>query len=30
MSVLKDNRAIEKYGAKGKDGVIEIITKNKA
>ena len=27
MSVLKGEKAIEKYGAKGKNGVIEIITK---
>lgn len=29
VSVLKDNRATEKYGEKGKDGVIEITTKKK-
>ena len=28
MTVLKDSAAIEKYGEKGKDGVIEIITKD--
>jgi len=27
MHVLKGDRAIEKYGQKGKDGVIEITTK---
>jgi TonB family protein len=30
MTVLKGETAIQKYGEKGKDGVIEIITKNKA
>ncbi|MCJ7448942.1 MAG: TonB family protein [Bacteroidales bacterium] len=29
ISVLKDSRATEKYGEKGKDGVIEITTKKK-
>ena len=27
INVLKDQKAIEKYGQKGKQGVIEIITK---
>ncbi len=30
LSVLKDKRATDKYGEKGKDGVIEITTKKKA
>ena len=30
ISVLKDNSAVNKYGEKGKDGVIEITTKKKA
>ena len=29
LTVLKDSEAIKKYGEKGKDGVIEIITKDK-
>jgi len=29
MSVWKDEKAIEKYGAQGKNGVVEITTKNK-
>lgn len=29
MKVWKDEKAIEKYGAKGKNGVVEITTKNK-
>jgi TonB family protein len=30
ISVLKDKKAVEKYGAKGKNGVIEIVLKDKA
>lgn len=28
ISILKDSKAVEKYGAAGNNGVIEIITKN--
>ena len=30
IRVMKDGSAVEKYGEKGKDGVIEITTKNKS